>query len=62
LNLFDNASDVAEHFNVAVWPQLIEDKKLTYHKVGPVFDIGTEKNYLATREIFAREGLGALDA
>ena len=61
LDLFSKAPDTAEHFNFAAWPKLIREKKLTYYKVGPVFDIGTEKNYTATKKIFAREGLKALN-
>src|SRR3989344_9194984 len=50
-----------EHVNKLFWPELIINGQLTYHKVGPVFDIGTEKNYNTTKKIFAQEGLKALD-
>lgn len=49
------------HVNKIIWPDLIAQGQLTYHKVGPVFDIGTEKNYETTKKIFARDGLKALD-
>jgi D-glycero-alpha-D-manno-heptose 1-phosphate guanylyltransferase len=61
LDLFLKAPEMAEHFNKETWQNLIAEKKLTYYAVGPVFDIGTEKNYNTTKEIFAREGLKALD-
>ena len=50
-----------EALNKLAWSEFITNGRLTYFKVGPVLDIGTEKNYNTTNEIFGREGLKALD-
>ncbi len=60
LELLKKIPPEEEHINKNIWPELITNRQLTYQLVGPVFDIGTEKNYDKTREIFKREGLNAL--
>lgn len=50
-----------EHLNKHLWPKLIFQKKLTYFKVGPVFDYGTEESIMKTRKIYGERGLSALD-
>lgn len=49
-----------EHLNRYLWPDLISQKKLTYFKVGPVFDYGTEESIKKTRKIYEERGLSAL--
>ena len=51
-----------EHFNLSIWPELMAKNQLTYHKVGPVFDIGTEKNYGLTKKLFTEKRLDALNS
>lgn len=50
-----------EHINKNIYPRLIAENKLTYYKVGPIFDIGTERTYSLTNEIYKEKGLDALN-
>ena len=56
IDLLKNVPPEEEHVNKNIWTQLIHDNEVTYSIVGPVFDIGTERNYKLTNDIFEKRG------
>lgn len=50
-----------EHLNQLLWPKLIRNEQLAYAEIGPVFDIGTEKSYRLSVELFTKHGIEILN-